>query len=114
MLVRVTGGMSLVDGSLKPEGTGALGSNPVRDMGGWSKVEMAGRGICQLASDGRGRWSYGKPVPLLPDSGMDGDGLGSESRFPPMEVIGLAAEGCLTCWLRGPAFCEESCWGKGN
>ena len=41
MLVRVTGGMSLAEGILKPVDEGALGLSPVREMGVWSNVDMA-------------------------------------------------------------------------
>lgn len=42
MFVKVTGGMSLVEGILKPAGTGACGRSPERSIGGWSSVEIAG------------------------------------------------------------------------
>ena len=41
MLVRVTGGMSLVDGAFGVIGPVVCGKSPVRTMGGWIKVAIA-------------------------------------------------------------------------
>ena len=41
MLVKVTGGMSLVDGGFCELCPAVCGKSPVRIIGGWSRVEMA-------------------------------------------------------------------------
>ena len=50
MLVRATGGMSLIEGGRCPDGAVAAvwGSIPVLTMGGWRRVEMADRRLAQL------------------------------------------------------------------
>lgn len=85
--------MSLAEGSLKPVGAGALGRSPVREIGGCSRVDMAVRRDVSLKV-----WLQRQGLaPLLFDSGMDGESVGTESRVPPTDVIELAAEGRLVC-----------------
>lgn len=48
IFVRVTGGISRVDGGLYPvEDTAVCGVKPVRTIGGWSRVEMAAKSLAR-------------------------------------------------------------------
>lgn len=44
MFVRVTGGISLAEGSFCVLGPETFGRRPVRESGGWSRVAMASKG----------------------------------------------------------------------
>lgn len=70
MFVRVTGGMSLAEGSFCALGPEACGRRPVRTIGGCRRVAMA----------------------LLPASAIESLLCVAVSKTPPIDVIELAVE----------------------
>lgn len=70
MFVRVTGGMSLFEGSFCALGPAACGTRPVRTIGGWRRVAMA----------------------LLLASAIESLPCVAVSKTPPIDVTELAVE----------------------
>lgn len=90
MFVRVTGGMSLAEGSFCALGPEACDRRPVRTIGGCRRVAMA--------SHSRDQYLFANVTnqelhePLLPASAMESLLCVAVSKTPPIDVIELAVE----------------------
>ena len=114
MLVRVTGGMSLVEGIFCALGPAACGARLVRTIGGWRRVAIASNSRDQYEHNHLTNQEWDEPLSLA--SAIESLPCVAVSKTPPIDVIELAVEPRRRlCPYRPlePGLCGESLWGKG-